>query len=228
MGVRRQLLAVPLLLGTIAASDAWAGPITWQASGTIDALGDTFGLLDPVAVGTSWSLQITFDSNTAATPTFCGGPSYRYAGAIIDTTFQIGGFAFQNNGGDIFTNFSAPLGSCGSPSNSLGLVQFQWIKGWTGPADGPNLNGLAGLLFASYRDTNSHNGSLPTVPSFEASQSPFAGLEWDGVLGPGLVREQFTSGFRPSAAPVPEPTTIVLCGIGGGFLIRAARRRRSS
>ncbi len=227
MVARRGVLAVALAVSAFAVRDVSASPITWQAAGVIDTVSDALGVLGPITPGTAWALSVTFDSETPGTAVSCGAPAFRYAGAITSSSFHLGGFSYTNGGGDIFTNYALPIGACGSPLGQLGLVQFQMIKGWTGSTGAPDLNQQLGLFLASYRDTNAHDGSLPIAPSFEPNQSPFAGLEWDGTLGGGRWA-QFTSTFHPSLAPVPEPATILLVGVGAAWVGRRARSRRSS
>ncbi len=109
---------------------------------------------------------------------------------------------------------------CGSSLGGSGLVQFQWLGGWSGGAGGPNLNLFLGLLLASYNDVNAADGSLPTVPNPSAVQSVLAGLEWDSSLGLDPLQAQFTSSFNPQ--PVPEPASWLLMATG---LTMLAKRR---
>jgi hypothetical protein len=227
MSVRLILISLVMLL-MLVSRDASATPVTWNATGHLNTVGDTFGVLNPLAPGAQWMLSFTFDSDASATALSCGAPTYRYAGAIKATTFQVGGFAYSNAGGDIYTNYALPVGTCGSPLDSLGLVQFQWLQGWVGSPGAPDLNHNLGLLLASYRDMNSMTGALPFAPHMHPTQSPFSGLEWDGVLGGGPIYEQFTSDFNPVSAPVPEPGTIVLVSIGAASIARRLRASRQS
>jgi hypothetical protein len=220
--VRSVLLTTACVL--IGAAPLSAAPVTWQASGQIGNIINPMGALNTIAIGTAWNLEITFNPDAAGVPQPCGAPSIRYAGAISETRFQLGAFEYTNAGGDIYTNSDLPVIGCSTPLGGAGLVQFQWLGGWTGGAGGPNLNLDLGLLLASYNDVNAAGGSLPTTPNPSAVQSALAGLEWDSTLG-GPLQHQFTSSFNPQAVPpqpVPEPASVLLVGAGMTLL---ARRR---
>jgi hypothetical protein len=155
--------------------------------------------------GKPWTLDITFDPSTLGSSLPWGSSSTLYKGAVTDTYFKIGGFTYTRSGGDIFTNCALPVGTCGTPLNSAGLVQFQWLGGWSGGTGAPNLNSGLGLLLASYKDLNALSGGLPAFPDPSLAQSVFSGLEWDGMLGGGGLVEQLTSGVKPT---IPDPPAV--------------------
>jgi len=203
-----------------------ATPVTWEASGTIGTKADTLGVLTAIPIGTPWTLDITFDPATPGTLSpSCSSPTYIYTGAISNTVFQIGGSTYSNSGGTIYTNADLPVVGCSSALGGPGLVQFQWLRGWTGGAGGANLNFGLGLLLASYNDVNAVDGSLPSIP-VRGPLSVLDGLEWDGTLNCSPFCAQFTSTFDPR--PVPEPASSVLLVTGLATAAIARRRRRHS
>jgi hypothetical protein len=217
-----------------------ASPVTWEATGTITSILDDpsrFGRqLDSIAIGTPWTLDVTFDADAPGVhPAFCGSqPTYHYPDALKATRFQLGDFVYTNNGGTIITNGDLPVSGCASD----GIVQFQWLGGWTGGAGGPDLNprsrdGFA-LLLASYFDAQACDGTVPSVPGLpappcSAPKPGYAGLEFDKDGFPSGGRgTQFTSGFSPQAvsdpAAVPEPSTLIL--VSSSVAALAVLRRR--
>jgi hypothetical protein len=202
-----------------------AAPLTWEASGSLASRTDPPGFLPPpglsgIAVGTPWTLDITFDPDAAgAHQAICpaSAPTFYYPTAILFTRFQLDGFTYTNTTGAIAVNADLPAVGCQSGLGGPGLVQFVWQGGWVGGGvGGPDLNN--GLLLASYNDLQAVLGALPLLgPQVSGVQGAFTGLEWDAV------RAQFTSSFTPAA--VPEPATGLL--VAAGLVALLARRRWS-
>lgn len=220
----RLLSVLFVAICVIGVRSASATPITWHASGEIDSKIDEIGALNSVSLGTSWTLEVTFDPDTAGVLLHPGSsPTYVYDNAIVGAAFQLGDFEYTNAGGDIFTNADLPVVGSSTDLGGPGLVQFQWLKGWTGGNGGPDLNLFAGLMLASFNDVNAVDGSLPTSPNPSAFQGALSGLLWDSLSTPGA---QFSShSFTPVAA-VPEPTSLLLVGTGVALLVARRRSKR--
>lgn len=200
---------------------AWAVPITWQSSGTITHVVNEppFDVLGDLEIGTTWTLELTFDPAASGTLLHPGAnPTYRYDDAV-SARFRLGEFEYTNATGDIYVNADLPVVGSSTPLGGPGLVQFQFLKGWLG--GGPDLNAGLGLLLASYNDLTAFSGQLPSVPhQYHPPDGKLGGLLWKSWLPGG---SEFSSAeFNP--VPVPEPTSLVL--VGSGLLLAAARRRK--
>lgn len=66
----------------------------------------------------------------------------------------------------------------------------------------------------------SHSSYLPNI----SSTTPIR-LQWGANWNIGIDNVQFSQSITSSA---PEPTSMVLLGLGGALMLRAARRRRSA
>lgn len=201
---------------------AWAIPVTWQASGTVDYVVNVppSDVLGDLETGTTWTLELTFDSEAIGTLLHAGTyPTYVYDDAV-SARFRLGGFEYTNESGDIYVNADLPVHGVSTPLGGPGLVQFQFLKGWLG--GGPDLNAGLGLLLASYNDLTAFDGQLPSVPhQYHPPDAKLGGLMWKSWLD-GHNSEFGSSEFNP--VPVPEPTSLVL--VGSGLLLAAARRRK--
>lgn len=211
---------------TIGTGSASAIPITWQASGVIERVSDTepFGDLDAIAVGTSWILELSFDSDAPGIlfpfgdPGIPGKPpTYVYRDAV-NARFVLGTYEYTSLG-DIFVNADLPEIGTSTTLGKPGLVQFQMLNRWLGGTGGPDLNAGTGLMLASYNDANAVDGSLPIIPVWSAEQGLIHGLLWTTFRSyPGA---EFASSFNPVA--VPEPTSLLL--VGSCLALLAVRRR---
>jgi hypothetical protein len=228
---RTHLLTSFLLVVIINATSAHAAPITFRANGLIDNINDTAAppdfppLLDALAVGTPWQLEVTFESTTPATP--LAVDTFRYVNAIVDARLQLDTFVYTNSGGDIYTNFGLPAGAPGF--GGPGLVQFHWTGGWSGGLGGPNLNAGLGLTIFSWNDLSAVDGSLPTTPAVSPDQGVLSGLYWSPFWGIPEISQDFTSADvnieLVDVSEVPEPSTMLMLGSGIAGLLAVRRSR---
>ncbi len=228
-----RLSVLVLTCGVVGASGASAAPVTWQSAGTIDYVTDQNASLPGIVTGALWTLAVTFEPETPGELQNILGniPTYRYANAIQQTTFELAGFSYVNAGGDIYTNADLPYVGASTALGGPGLVQLQWRGGWTGGAGGPNLNAGLGLFLASYNDVNALDGSLPVVPVRSPEQGNLSGLMWNLTLPPGIAQfgsAQFNPQVDPltSMVPIPEPASMLLVGTGVALLARYRRGDR--
>lgn len=213
----------------IGSGAAWATPVTWQASGVISSMSDQapYGELDPMSIGTAWTLELTFDPDAPGVQMHpeTSPTTYLYKD-VVNAQFQLGGFEYTSLG-DIFVNADLPVYGSSTDDGKPGLVQFQMHDRWMGGAGGPDLNAGTGLMLASYNDANTFDGSLPSLPVWSAEQGLFGGLFWTTLRSyPG---SDFSAPFNPrvvDSTVAAEPASLLL--LGSGLALLAVRRRRAS
>ena len=224
---------VILALAVAAAVPASAGPITWQASNVVTGLYDPFHQLSGLAVGTPWSLAITFNPDVPATPAPFASASWACNIYDVGATavLQLGGFTYTQSGGQAYTNSIHPNGPCRNVAPSLspaGLIQFLWQGDWTQETGAWNLN--TGMFFAGYYDAIHQDGSLATTPVV-GPPGAFSGIQFTTIPFFNTPPQQFVAPFVPVAvpvqqpAPVPEPATLTMFGTGLAWLARRRLRR---
>jgi hypothetical protein len=231
---RSLVFALSLVVVAITAASAHAAPITFRASGVIDYILDLDeppdfpAMLGPIAVGTLWQLDVTFESTTPGVN--LGPPDvFKYENAILDTTFQLGSFLYTRSDGDISVNTGLVFAGYGD--GGPGLVQFQWSPGWNVPVGAPDLNAMNnGITVFSWNDINAVDGSLPTTPTVAANQGFLSGLIWTTIAPLGSMPHEFGSSDvnvdLVQVSEVPEPSTLLMLGLGvAGFaVVRRSRR----
>ena len=175
--MRSRWLMPALVVLVLASTSAWAAPITFSASGSIDYWWDKPApgaplVLEAVAVGMPWQLDITFDPDTPGrNPSPTMPTTFDYPDAVIAAEFQLGDFFYTNDGTTgsrrpiLMTNMGLPLGAGPGGLAGDGLVQFQFFGGWAGGDGGPDLNAGYGFLIASWNAVNAVDGSLPAWPA---------------------------------------------------------------
>lgn len=197
----------------------FAATIIWEAFGVVSQT-DQYGAYAPPPRSTPWSLQIQFDTDLIGpTPGTHWPPGSPCSMVPISGAFTLGAASYTFGGGSsgAFTNAMLPIDNCGS--YGFGTVQFFMFP--RSPDDPWNLWGLGGsFLLASYEDLF-QNDTIPTVPVYS----------YPGYLVYRNDSFRFVADFSPHAvqqpAPIPEPATTTLFGLGLALISgRRWRRRR--
>jgi len=212
MLTRISLLCVSLLLPQIALADTI---VTWVGEGTVTGSYHQFPNQMVPPVGTPFSLIMTFDPTQAfphPNPQGLGENCMIAPG--VSSSLNLGGYIYNGSNNLGFTNAMLPGTNC----SESGLTQFSLHNTRT-PSGAPwNLND-GGILILSYRDLLVQD-AFPSAPT-----TPLASLWYDSMQGP-------TWGFRGTLslaaveqpAPVPEPGTLTLFGLGLAAVVRRRRR----
>lgn len=198
---------------------AQAVPITFEFTGTVTSVSSLLAG-GPVAVNDSLTGSYTFESTTVGIGS-CGGiDPCNYSGAITGLNFTVGSYTHTNTG---------VAGSNSNVSDNNGGLDLYQPHAFV---TGPSINGIALLSFslslADFSQIMLSDTLLPTtpppVPSVLPSFSVF-GIAYNSPnVGGGVISGTVTS---LTLAPVPEPPTAWLFGLGFGLLalwkVRARR-----
>lgn len=198
-----------------------AATIIWEAFGTVGAT-DQYGAVAPPPDSTPWALRLQFDPDLIGpSPGSHWPPGAPCSMVPISGSFMLGGADYTFGGGSnlAFTNAMLPYDNCGSYGS--GTVQFFMFPRST---DDPwRLWGLGGsFLLASYEDLY-QNGTIPTEPVYSHP----------GYLVYRNDSFRLEANFSPEAvqqpAPIPEPATTTLVGLGLALISgrKWLRRRRT-
>ena len=194
------------------------GLVTWTATGTITR--SPGSRPRPITIGTPFELTFTFNPSSATRT--LGGMSGTEDCMKVTTSgsLTIGGGSYATTGFG-FTNAFLPGSNC-----SPGRPETQFDFRFSAAGDDPfNLVGSSSLGFLFYRDLLVQD-AFPDVPmpnglaSFEINFDISQGFPafWQ-VGGPA------TLSAVEQAAPVPEPGTLTMIGIGLAAVARRSRRK---
>ncbi|HYB93603.1 MAG TPA: PEP-CTERM sorting domain-containing protein [Vicinamibacterales bacterium] len=217
-------IGVLLVVALLVSASARAASITWIDSGSVTFVSDRANL-PGLTIGTPWALEITFDPDAPGNRlpgSVPGGECYTYS--TQSTTFTLGGFTYSRGPGKIWTNSNLPGQGCSSAQT--GRIQFEFVGGWIQEAGAWNLNQF---IFLPYYTDVVRDGSLPRTPTPVGSVDAldFWGGFADGRPFIAFQDAQFTPALLDDQpAPVPEPATIAMMGVGLAWGIGRSQRRR--
>lgn len=213
MFTRISVLCVSLLLPQIAFADTI---VTWVGEGAVTANYQQFPIPHQMVppVGTPFSLTMTFDPARAfphPNPQGLGENCMILPG--VSSSLNLGGYIYNGSNNLAFTNAMLPGTNC----SESGLTQFSLHNTRT-PAGAPwNLND-GGILILSYRDLLVQD-AFPLAPT-----TPLASLWYDSPGIPWGFRGSLSLAAVDQPAPVPEPGTLTLFGLGLAAIVRRRRR----
>jgi hypothetical protein len=222
MVLRISVFCVCLLLPHIAVASTLVsfddGFVTWEAVGVLNR--STLGHpnappLPRPPVGTPFSLSLTFDPSAAVPTPNAFAPDCLMV--PVSASLTLGGISYTS-GGLGFTHAALPGTNCSFSEHT----QFSLHNGFTTTQDDPwGISDRSNLLIASYHDLLVQD-AFPGVPTGHGSfwlQYQFPDVLWEigGPFAPVAVDVE-------QPAPVPEPGTMMLFGVGLAAVARRLRR----
>jgi hypothetical protein len=199
----------------LTSSFAQANPITFNFTGTVGGVGS--GLGGTFSSGQVLNLVYTFESTTPARAG--SNSSFAVFDALTSLSFTIGAYSASHSGAAEIQVDNAP----GAPNDRYGVVA-RASDGLTGPGvNGFSLDAFGFRLDDSTNSVFANALTLPTSLSLQDFDSSGFFLFFRNAAGAiELVDGTVTS----AAAPVPEPSSLVLMASGFAALAWATRNRR--
>ena len=202
---------------------AFAATIVWEAFGELTSANYRFPFPPPPdfpnqvpPVGTTYSLQLQFDPS-ASSPTPDAPPGSPCSFTAVTGSFALGGFSYGLSG-NAFTSAQLPGANC-LTSQPPGAIDFFLAPTTIDTAAPWDLTSGTKYLNLRYFDLVHQDGTFPTFPMFAFPGSLYFEndfFNFGAPFAPHAVVDQ--------AAPVPEPGSMTLLGIGLAY--GASRYRR--